>query len=251
MSVPLNEPVSEPLPHDHNHPTVDTVEAVVRRRMAAALGGKRGMIEAGVPGLVFTVLWLTTKEPMVAVIGSAAAAIVFLVVRVVQKTTLQYVGNAIFGIVIGFGIVKLAGSLGGTAEEQALAYFLPGILISLGYSILMGFTCLIGWPVFGFLIGSVSGDPTAWHDDKQIVALCTRLTWLFLAPGAIGVLLQGPVLFLGWHHIIHPDLAIVILTVLRTGLGWALRIACYGVMIWLLARNHTPVNGTAEKPETA
>lgn len=229
---------------DHNHPTVDTVEALVRRRMAASLGGRRGIIEAGVPGVVFTVLWLITKELTPSLIASAAVAVVFLVVRLVQKSTLQYVGNAIFGVIIGWGVVRLAESMGGTSQEQALAYFLPGILISLGYTILMGLSNLVGWPLFGFLIGSVSGDPTAWHDDPQIVRLCSRLTWLFLAPGAIGVILQGPIWLLGWRHVIDPDLAVLLVTILRTGLGWVLRIACYGAMIWLLARNHTPVKQT-------
>lgn len=231
---------------DHNHPSVDTVEALVRRRMAASLGGRRGMIEAGVPGLVFTILWLATKDLRTSLIASAAAAIAFLIVRLVQRSTMQYVGNAIFGVIIGWGVVRLAESMGGNAQEQALAYFLPGILISLAYTILMGFSCLVGWPLFGFLIGSVSGDPTAWHDDKQIVRLCTRLTWLFLAPGAVGVLIQGPIWLLGWQHVMDPDLAVLLLGVLRTGLGWVLRIGCYGAMIWLLARNHTPV----EKPAT-
>ena len=41
--------------------SVDTVEAVVRAQMAKALGGRRGMVEAAVPTIVFTVLWLTTR----------------------------------------------------------------------------------------------------------------------------------------------------------------------------------------------
>ena len=42
-------------------PTEDTVEAVVRRQLSKALGGVRGMVEAAVPTIVFTVLWLTTR----------------------------------------------------------------------------------------------------------------------------------------------------------------------------------------------
>ena len=55
------------------------------------------------------------------------------------------------------------------------------------------FTCLIGWPVVGFMVGSVTGDPTAWHQDKQVVRLCTRLTWLLALPCAVRVLVQAPV----------------------------------------------------------
>jgi type IV secretory pathway TrbD component len=42
---------------------------------------------------------------------------------------------------------------------------------------------------------------------------------------------------LGWSGAIDKDLAVLLLGILRTGLGWALRIACYGAMIWLLARS--------------
>ena len=50
--------VAEP----HLEPTVETVEAVVRRQLATALGGRRGMVEAAVPTITFTILWLTTRE---------------------------------------------------------------------------------------------------------------------------------------------------------------------------------------------
>jgi hypothetical protein len=102
-------------------------------------------------------------------------------------------------------------------------------------------SCLAGWPFIGFMVGSVTGDPTAWHRDKQVVRLCTRLTWLFLAPGAIGVLLQGPVYVMGHTGAIDTATAVGIIGVLRLGLGWPLRIASWGTMVWLLARNATPI----------
>ena len=37
----------------------DTVEAVVRQQLSKALGGRRGMAEAAVPTILFTVTWLT------------------------------------------------------------------------------------------------------------------------------------------------------------------------------------------------
>ena len=62
---------------------------------------------------------------------------------------------------------------------------------------------VIGWPVVGFMVGSVTGDPTAWHQDKQVVRLCTRLTWLLALPCVLRVVvlracLQQP--FVGREH---------------------------------------------------
>jgi hypothetical protein len=226
--------------------SVETVEALVRAQMATALGGRRGMVEAGIPGILFTILWLTTKDLQVSLVVSVAAAAVALVARLVQRSTVQYVLNAFFAIGIGWVFVRIAASSGGSESDQALAYFLPGILISLGYTIVMATSCLVGWPFVGFMLGSVTGDPTAWHADRQVVQLCTRLTWLFLIPGAIGVLLQGPIWLLGWSDTIDVDLAVLLLGILRLGLGWPLRIGAWGAMIWLLARDATPIENDHE-----
>jgi hypothetical protein len=228
--------------------SVETVEAVVRRQMAQSLGGRRGMVEAGVPGLVFTLLWLTTKDLRVALLAAGGVAVAALLIRLLERSTVQYVVNAIVGIGIGWIFVRLAASTGGSEADQALAFFLPGIIWSGVYTVVMVASCLAGWPFIGFMVGSVTGDPTAWHEDRQVVRLCTRLTWLFLAPGAVGVLLQGPVYVLGHTGAIETDTAVAIIGVLRLGLGWPLRIASWGTMVWLLARNATPVQS---KPSSA
>lgn len=231
------EPLSQAAPVSWG---IESVEALVRAQMATALGGRRGILEAAVPGVLFTLVWLTTRELALALSLSVVVAVGALVVRLVQRSTAQFCLNALFGIAIGFVFVRLAASSGGTESEQALAFFLPGILISLGYTVVMATSCLTGWPFVGFLLGSVTGDPTAWHADRQVVRLCSKLTWLFLLPGAVGVTLQGPVWLLGWSGAIDIDLAVLLLGVLRLGLGWPLRILAWASMIWVLTRDVTP-----------
>ena len=224
-----------------HEPTVDTVEAVVRRQLATALGGRRGMVEAAVPTLLFTVVWLTTKELQLALIVSVAAAALLLVVRLVQRSTPQFCLNALFGIGIGWFFVYLSASRGGDANDQALAYFLPGILYNSAYTVVLAFTCLIGWPLVGFMVGSVTGDPTAWHRDKAVVRLCTRLTWLLVLPCVVRVAVQLPIWLAGKSGAIDPDTAVALLGVLKIALGWPMQLAALAAMVWLLSRNHTPI----------
>lgn len=232
-------------------PTLDTVEAVVREQLAKALGGRRGMVEAAVPTLLFTAIWLIGKDLQSALVVSVGAAVVMLVVRLVQRSTVQFCVNALVGIGIGWLFVTMSARSGGSAEDQALAYFLPGIIYNGVYSVVLAFTCIIGWPVVGFMVGSVTGDPTAWHRDRQIVRLCTRLTWVLVLPCIVRVVVQAPVWFAGKSGSIDPDTAVAALGLLKIGLGWPLQLAALAGMIWLLARNSTPVQQTNQQTNPA
>lgn len=239
---------STPEPHTppgHHHPDVETVEAVVRRQMAKSLGGRRGMLEAGLPGLAFTLIWIVTKDLAASLIAGLAVAGVALVLRLVQRSTLQYVANAIVGIGVGWLVVHIAQGLGGSKEDQALAFFAPGVVITGVYTVLMVVSCVVRWPVIGFMVGSVAGDPLEWHEDPQIVRLCSRLTWLFLAPGALLVVIEGVVLLLGFSGAMDKPAAVAVLGIMRLGVGWPLRLAAWSGMVWLLARNATPVRAQA------
>ena len=222
-------------------PTTDTVEALVRRQLGDALGGRRGMVEAAVPTLTFTVVWLVTRHLQVALGASVGIAVIELLARLVQRQTVKFCVNALVGIAIGWFFVHLAASRGGSANDQALAYFVPGLLYNAGYAVVMGLTCVTGWPLVGFMIGSVTGDPTAWHADRQVVRLCTRLTWMLVLPCAIRAAVQGPVWLAGHSGSVSADTAVAALGVLKIAMGWPLQLAALAAMSWLLGRNHTPL----------
>jgi len=222
-------------------PTTDTVEALVRRQLSQALGGRRGMAEAAVPTLTFTIVWLVTRHLEVALGASVGVAALELAARLVQRQTVKFCVNAIVGIAIGWFFVHLSASRGGSADDQALAYFLPGLLYNSGYAVIMGLTCVTGWPLVGFMIGSVTGDATAWHADRQIVRLCTRLTWLLVLPCLVRAVVQWPIWLAAHSGSLSADTAVAALGVLKIAMGWPLQLAALAAMSWLLGRNHTPL----------
>lgn len=227
----------------------ETVESVVRAQLSRALGGKRGMLEAAAPTIAFTVTFLTAKDLRLALIISVSAAMVLLAIRIVQRSSPQFVLNSLVGIGIGALFAWRSAQGGGDASDNALAYFLPGLIYNAGYAVVMTFTIVIGWPIVGFMVGSVAGDPTAWHREPQVVRLCRNLTWMLVLPCVVRVAVQLP-LYLGGRAADDADAYIAALGVSKLALGWPLQIAALGGMVWLLARDHTPVNPEHE-PELA
>ncbi|MEO3885605.1 DUF3159 domain-containing protein [Nonomuraea sp. B5E05] len=210
----------------------DTVEAAVRAQLAKAFGGVRGIIEAAVPTIAFTVSWITTEDLKLSLIISVALSVVLLLVRIVQRSTPQFVINSLIGIAIGAFFASRTG--------DAKDYFLPGILWNAAYMLAMLASIVTRWPVVGFLIGSVTGDPTAWHKDPGIVRLCTRLTWMLLLPCAVRVAVQGPVYLFG-----GGDQAVAALGFAKIVMGWPLQVAAFAAMLWVLGRGRTPVKPVA------
>ena len=232
-----------------HHVGAETVESVVRAQMAKALGGRRGMLEAAVPTIAFTVTFILSKDLRAALVLSVSAALVLLVVRIVQRSTPQFVLNSLVGIAIGALFAWRSAQGGGDASDSALAYFLPGLIYNAGYALVMVFTIVIGWPVVGFMVGSVAGDPTAWHREPQVVRLCRNLTWMLVLPCVLRVVVQMPI-YLGGRAAEDADPYIAALGVSKLVMGWPLQLAALGAMVWLLARDRTPVDADHE-PELA
>jgi ABC-type branched-subunit amino acid transport system permease subunit len=193
-----------------------------------------GILMLGRPGLVAAELappgWLPVGDgmkdvytiPIAAIV--AALAVLLLIVRVAQRSTVQFVFNSLVGIAIAAFFALRSGK----AEDA----FLPGILYNAGYAVAMTFSIVIRWPLVGFIVGSVGGDPTAWHRDRDIVRLCSRLTWLLVLPCVLRVVIQYPLYLagqVGW------------LGAAKVVMGWPLQVAALGAMLWLLARGRTPL----------
>jgi hypothetical protein len=206
-----------------------TVEAAVRAQMAKALGGRRGIVEAAVPTIAFTLTWVTTKDLKLSLIIGIGSAVVLLLVRLAQRTTPQFVLNSLVGIGIG--------AFFATRTGQAKDVFLPGIYYNGAYAAGMLLSIVVRWPIVGFLVGSVTGDPTAWHRDAALVRLCSRLTWLLMLPCLLRVIVQLP---LYWaDHVTALGIA-------KIALGWPLQVAGLAAMVWVLARGRTPMQPAGE-----
>lgn len=202
-----------------------TVEDVVRRHLTKALGGRRGIVEGAVPTIGFTLTYVLSGHQLrLALVVGGSLALVLLAVRLLQRQSVQFVVNSGVGIAIAAVFALRSG--------KAQDVFLPGIIYNAGYAALMTLSVLVRWPVVGFMIGSVTGDPTGWRQDPAIVRLCSKLTWLLVIPCAVRFAVQWPLYLagqVGW------------LGATKLALGWPLQVAALAAMAYLLARGRTPL----------
>jgi hypothetical protein len=209
----------------------DTVEHVVRAKLAQALGGPRGIVESAVPTIGFTVSYVLSHDLRRSLVIAVSLAVVLLVVRIVSRQPVQFVVNSLVGI----GIAAIFAARSGKAEDV----FLPGIIYNAVYAAAMTLSILARWPVVGLMIGSVTGDVSAWRQDPAIVKLCSRLTWILVAPCAIRFAVQYPLYLadqVGW------------LGATKIALGWPLQVGALSLMAYVLARGRTPFQVPAAEP---
>lgn len=207
-----------------------TVEQVVRAELAKALGGRRGIAEAAIPTIAFTIAWVTSRDLELSLGLGLVFAVAALLIRLVQRQSVQFVFNALVGIAIAAVFALRSG--------DARDAFLPGILYNGGYAIVLVVTIVIGWPLVGFIVGSATGEPTEWHRDKALVKLCSRLTWLLAVPCILRVLVQYPL----WA----AD-RVALLGTAKIAMGWPLQVAALAAMVWVLSRDSIPLESPPQE----
>ncbi|MFC3997771.1 DUF3159 domain-containing protein [Nocardiopsis sediminis] len=218
----------------------DTVEAVVRGQLAKALGGKRGMVEAAIPTLTFTVTYMIGQDLRLALALGVGFSVVLAVVRLVQRSSVQFVVNSLFGI----GIAAAFALRSGNAEDFAL----PGIIYNAVYAAVLTLSILVRWPAIGLLIGAVTGDPTGWRENPAVVRLSSRLTWLLILPCVVRVAVQLPLWAAESFGVANT---FAWLGISKIAMGWPLQVASLAAMVWLLTRGRTPMANEGTPPRTA
>ena len=222
------------MPTEPRAEAAPTVEALIRQRLSAALGGWRGSLETAAPTLVFVVAWVWREELVQAVVASAVVAVLLGVVRLVQRQSLQFVLSAVFPTAIAAFFALRSGR----AEDA----FLPGILWNAALLVLGLVSVATRWPLVGFMVGAAdpraTEDPFAWRRDSGLVRVAQRLTLVMVVAFAIRVAVMLPLYLAG---------NVAALGVAKVVLGWPLWLGAVAVMGAMLVRGSTPQQDAARE----
>jgi hypothetical protein len=190
-----------------------------------ALGGIRGVIDGGLPPLVFVavnaVAGAQTARPtaLVAAIGAAAATgLGIVVLRLIRREPLRQALGGLAGLTIA--VLFAAGS------GEARGFFLPGILVDAAYGLVFAGSALLGYPLVGTLYGLLYRR-SDWRDDARLRRLFVLATFGWSAVFAVRAGVQA--------FLYREDLP-GLLAVGKLLLGWPLTIAAVALTLAAVRR---------------
>lgn len=196
FTPPIPDESQEPAEHPESHvPT-----------LVDSLGGPWGMAEQSVPTVAFVIAFTASGSDT----GLAArvAVVVALVLTVVRLARRESPRQALTGL-LGVGIAAYFATKTGKAEN----FYLPGLLINVGYASAMLISIIVRWPLIGLIAGQFDGTGTDFREDPVRARLMAKATWLWVAMFTSRVAVQTPMYLAG---------SVVVLGIARTVMGMPL-----------------------------
>jgi hypothetical protein len=204
-------------------------------QMAEQLGGVRGLIESSIPVTLFVVVnflgdhfnWWPLRTSLIVAV---AVALLMAGFRLSRRQPIRHALNGVFGVAIGAFIAL--------RSNEARDFYLPGILLSAGYSVAMIASVVFRRPLVGWIWSVMAdGGRTRWRDEPRLVRVFGRLTLLWALVYLGKVVVQWRL-----YEANQDDL----LGIARLALGWPPYILLAAFTVWRVRRvTHAPAPASA------
>ncbi len=161
-----------------------------------AVGGVRGIVESVAPGLLFVVVFVAAGQRLApALVVALAAAVVTVVVRLVQRQSPSMAFGGFLGVAIGVFWAWRTG--------DAKDFFAYGLWVNVIWFLGTLATVLAGWPLVGLVVGLFSkagplseggswAGAVAWRADRSVRRRYALATLPFVALFGLRLLVQLP-----------------------------------------------------------
>jgi hypothetical protein len=156
-----------------------------RDKVLAAFGGKKGLIDSGIPSIVFLITFNVKHDLHSALYASVAVSIVLTVIRLIKRDTIQHAFSGLVGALI---CAWFANRTGNPSDV-----FLPKLLTNLAYGSAYLIANLAGWPVLGLMLGPILGENLLWRNDRVRKAAYLRAGWLWVGLFFTRIAVQYPI----------------------------------------------------------
>ncbi len=231
----LDDSIDDPnLPE---HGDLDEVREELRAErliLDRAIGGWRGLIDSGLPTLVFIIAFLIWPEDLIRAVWAAMAAGIFvLVIRLIRRDPITQVLAGFLGL----GIAVAFTAWTGKAEN----FFLPGLLTNLAYGSAFFISIVVRWPLLGVALGYFTGTGTTWRKDSSLRRAAAAASWIWVGLFFGRLAVQLP---------LYLAEAVGPLGVIKIVMGWPLFLAAAYFTYRVLAPVYADLNSRKDMPQS-
>ncbi len=156
-----------------------------RDKVLAAFGGTKGLIDSGVPSIVFLIVFNVVHELKTALVASLIVSAVLTIIRLAMRDTLQH---AISGFVGSLICAWFANRTGNASD-----LYIPKLLTNLAYGSAYLIANLAGWPLLGLLLGPILGENLLWRSHPERKKAYLRASWLWVGLFFTRIAVQYPI----------------------------------------------------------
>lgn len=153
-------------------------------KILQALGGTRGLLDSGLPSIVFLIAFNVSHSLNKSAVISIALSVILAILRLVKRETLQHAISGVIGVAFCALLARHTG--------KAADFYLPGLVINLIYGSIYTVANLIGWPIIGVLLGPILGENLAWRHVPTRKNAYRKAGWLWVALFASRLIVQYP-----------------------------------------------------------
>ena len=150
-----------------------------------ALGGKKGLIDSGLPAVIFLVTFNVRNNLREAIVSALSLSICLAIFRLAKKDTIQHSISGILGVLICAYFANRSGN--------ASDFYIPKLLTNLAYGSAYLLANLVGWPLLGIVLGPLLGENFEWRKNPERKKVYTRASWIWVAMFFSRIAVQYPI----------------------------------------------------------
>ena len=155
-----------------------------RFSVSEAVGGPRGLAEAGIPGVFFVIVYTVVGRLQPALWAAIGVAGLLAAVRLARRESVR---QAVSGLVV-VAVCAFVAARSGQAED----FYLPGLWINAGYATVYSLTIAVRWPIIGVFVGPLLGEGLAWRRDPARLRAYQWTTLLWVIMFLLRITVQWP-----------------------------------------------------------
>ena len=156
-----------------------------REKVLAAFGGKKGLIDSGIPSVIFLVVFNVTDHLHSALFASVAVSALLTIIRLARRDTIQHALSGFVGVLICAWFANRTGN--------ASDVYLPKLLTNLGYGTVYLIANLAGWPILGLMLGPILGENLTWRNHPERKRAYLLASWLWVGMFFTRIAVQYPI----------------------------------------------------------